>query len=238
MAEVKSLTEEGIKSVSPQNWQRYIGKAIRDENEYAELDNLDILEKCGVTVKPVTIDVNYDSSDESDWLTDDEIVLDQENSQNSPQIQEPGSEIPMCTVTYETEMVVPVPVDNPPEIETTAIENTATNSPEQQERICHTCNHNFSKKNNLQSHLLTLKKCTRCDKIFCGKRAVTRLKCHQKSCGGVNLGFVCEQCEKQFQFKSRYLRHVKTCGKTFECIKCKHIFKFKIGLVKHKCPNF
>ncbi len=82
MNEVRSLTEEGLKSVTAENWQRYIRKAIKEEDKYAELDHLDILEKCNVTIKPVVIDdVNYDSS-ESGWLTEEESLVESNVHQN------------------------------------------------------------------------------------------------------------------------------------------------------------
>ncbi len=228
MNEVKSLTEEGIQSVSASNWQKYINKAIREENEYAELDNLDILEKCNIVVKPVTIaDIDCESSDDSDWVTDD----DSENLVNSdPQTE--SNVPPLPKITYESE-TVSVLVETPPEILKPPCGNAENNA----DLRCYSCDHNFDRKVNLDRHLQTLKKCNRCDKMFCGKRSNTRLKSHQKYCGGINLGFVCEQCGKTFKFQCRYISHTKSCGQLFQCKKCNQNFKFKVGLTKHKCTK-
>ncbi len=240
MADVKELAEQGIKSVTPENWQKYINKAIRDENKFAEHDGLDVI--CKLNIKPVIIE-NLDSSD-SDWLTD----TDNDDTVHPPSsLSSPLSKIEQTALTVESETSttpiydIPVVFESP--AESPSLQNTipgpsnAVNDQTDVETVCQMCSKDFKKAINFQRHSMTFEKCNMCERIFCGQRTKFRLQSHQKSCKGIKLGYVCDVCNKKFKYKCRYAVHITKCGKMISCDTCDSKFKHKNALIHHLCPN-
>ncbi len=250
MNEVRELTEQGIKSVTPENWQKYIKKAIRDEDKLADHDGLDVISK--VNVNPVIID-NIDYSSESDWVTDnDDNTTDppfssssSSSTTNPPKINESKTEFTIESETSTPE-IFEVPVEFPSNASCSSFTNlnpcpstsTIQNQTETEtETVCHNCCKDLKSLLNFHRHSLTYEKCNRCQRVFCGQRTKFRLKSHQKSCQGVKLGYVCYVCNKQFKFQSKYNVYVANCNRKVSCETCNSKFKCEKGLRRHRCSN-
>ena len=74
------------------------------------------------------------------------------------------------------------------------------------------CDFLTARRNLIDKHLKSHKKCESCGKIFSGSRGPSQFRAHMRKHEKEN-GYICNFCHRQFKFKCYLESHRKTCGK-------------------------